>query len=130
MSKMTKIARWAIAATFLSMPLAALAALPVGGGGIPVVTLPAGTGLDLGKIGAIVSTIANYLIVIGVVIAVIFIIWGGLRYMLARGDEAAAKKAKDSIFHGIIGAAIVLGVGVLLETVSFLVTRSFFGAGQ
>lgn len=120
MDKMTKIAKWGIAAAMFAMPFASLAA----------VNLPAGTELDLTKIQTLIETVANFLIVIGLVIAVIYIIWGGLRYMTSRGDETAAKKAKEAIVNGIIGAAVVLGVGVILRTVAGLVTRSFFGAGQ
>ena len=120
MDKMTKIARWTITTALISMPLVSLAA----------VTLPAGTGLDLNKIQALIETVANFLIIIGVIIAVIFIIWGGLKYMTARGDAKKADEAKEAIKNGIIGAAVVLGVGVILNTVAGLVTRTFFGAGQ
>lgn len=120
MDKMTKIARWAIGAALISMPLASLAA----------VNLPEGTALDLTKIQSIIETIANFLIVVGVVIAVIYIIWGGIKYMTARGDATKAKEATTAIKNGIIGAAVVLGVGVILRTLAGLITRSFFGAGQ
>lgn len=120
MDKKMKIARWAIAAAMLTMPFMSLAA----------VTLPEGSAIDLDKIQALIERIANFLIVIGIIIAVIYIIWGGIRYMTARGEPKKADEAKAAIYNGIIGAAVVLGVGVILRTVAGLVTRSFFGAGQ
>ncbi|MBI2062701.1 MAG: hypothetical protein HYT61_00440 [Candidatus Yanofskybacteria bacterium] len=120
MDKMTKITRWAISAALVSIPFASLAA----------VNLPEGTALDLTKIQSLIETIANFLIVIGVVVAVIYIIWGGIKYMMARGDAAQVKDATTAIKNGIIGAAVVLGVGVILRTLAGLITRSFFGAGQ
>lgn len=121
---MKKLKKWgrrlAIPAALISLPILSFAD----------VTLPAGTELSLVKIQQLIETLANWLVIIGVVIAVIFIIWGGLKYMYARGDETAATKAKQSIYHGIIGAAVVLGVGVILRTTAALVTRTFFGAGQ
>jgi len=117
MEKLKKIGKFVPAALF-ALPLVTFAA----------VILPAGTALTLANIQTVIETVANFLIVIGVVIAVIFIIWGGLKYMMAKGDPTKAKAAKDSIIHGIIGAAIVLGVGVILSTTAGLVTRSFFGS--
>ena len=120
MDKMNKIARWGITAAIMAAPFISLAA----------VNLPEGTAIDLNKIQTLIETIANFLIVIVVIIAVIYIVWGGLQYMTARGDSAKATKALDAIKNGVIGAAVVLGVGVILRTVAGLVTRSFFGAGQ
>jgi len=120
MEKLKKIWRVTIPAALISLPILAFAAI----------NLPTGTELTLNKIEAIIGTVANWLIGIGVVIAVIMIIWGGLKYMTARGDDTAIKSAKSSIFNGIIGAAVVMGVGVILWTTKALVTRTFFGAGQ
>ena len=120
MEKFKKIWRLAVPTALVSLPVLALAD----------VDLPAGTGLSLLGIQQIIETVANWLIIIGVFIAVIYIIWGGIQYMTARGDSAKATKAKDAIIHGVIGAAIVLGVGAILRTTAALVTRTFFGAGQ
>ena len=70
--------------------------------------------------------IARFLIVVGVVLAVIFIVWGGIMYMVAGGDETKAEEAKSRIMNGVIGAAVVLAVGVILQTVAGLIARSFF----
>lgn len=96
-------------------------------GALPTPTPPVGgTGLSLVEIEALIRRIANFLIIVAVVIAVIFIIWGGIMYMAARGNDEQAGKAKTTIFNGIIGAAVVLGVGVILQTLAGLLTRSFF----
>ncbi len=120
MEKLKKIWRLAIPAALISLPILSFA----------VVNLPTGTELTLTKIQQLIETVANWLMIIGVVIAVIFIIWGGIKYMTAGGDEKKSGAAKTSIFNGIIGAAVILGVGVILRTTAALVTRTFFGAGQ
>lgn len=86
--------------------------------GLPV----SGAPITLSEIQDRITTVAQFLIVISLVIAVIFIIYGAVRYMVTQ-DSAAAKSI---IFSGVIGAAVVLGVGVILQTVAGLVTRSFF----
>lgn len=101
-------------------PVLALAALPTP---TPPVT---GTGITLVEIEALLNRIAKFLIVVSIIIAVIFIVWGGILYMAARGDEGKVETAKSTIYNGIIGAAVVLGVGVILQTLAGVITRSFF----
>ena len=121
---MDSIKKWgwrlAVPAALVSLPILAFAA----------VDLPPGNELTLTKIQQLIEMVANWLVIIGVVIAVIFIIWGGIKYMTAGGDATKAKEATTAIKNGIIGAAVVLGVGVILRTTAALVTRTFFGAGQ
>lgn len=107
-------------ALVLLMPVLVLAALPN-----PAVPLQGGA-VTLSEIQERITQIARFLIVVGVVLAVIFIIWGGIAYMFAGGAEDKTTAAKDRIKNGIIGAAVVLAVGVILQTVSGLIARSFF----
>ncbi|MBX4189920.1 pilin [Candidatus Parcubacteria bacterium] len=94
---------------------------------VPQPTLPVtGQAVTLAEIQDKIELAARFLITISIVIAVIMIVWGGIQYMISRGDPAKAKSAKDIIKNGIIGAAVVLAVGVILQTVAGLVTRSFF----
>lgn len=94
-----------------------------------VCTGPFCGGLTLDTIGAIINRIAQFLITIGIIIAIIFIIWGGIMYMTAGDNDEKAGDAKKRIFNGVIGAAVVLAVGVILQTVARLVTGGFFGIG-
>ncbi len=87
-----------------------------------------GSAWTLDKLTTVITTIGRTAIILGVIIAVIFIIWGGIGYMLAQGDDKKATKAKEQIKNGLLGAAIVLGVGIILQTISGLVSGQFFGA--
>jgi TRAP-type C4-dicarboxylate transport system permease small subunit len=119
---MDKLKKWAIPLALAALPVVALAQLPP--------ATPPGTALTLDKLEDIINTVANWLIVVGVVIAVIYIVWGGVQWMAARGDSGKVTKAKDAMKAGLIGAIIVLGVGVIIRTLSAVVVRTFFGAGQ
>ena len=79
-----------------------------------------GDAIELADLESIIETIANFLIAIGVIIAVIFIIIGGIKYMAAGGDSSKAADARNMIINGLIGAAVVLGVGVLLSTAGYI----------
>lgn len=121
---MDKLKKWAIPFALAALPLLVLAQE------IPGTALPGGTALTLNKIKDVIQTVANWLIIVGVIIAVIYIIWGGVSYMAARGDPGKVKAATDAMKNGLIGAIIVLGVGVILRTLAAVVVRTFFGAGQ
>lgn len=121
MSNIGKTTLIALSVIAVLMPALVLA------GALPTPTPPtAGTALTLDEIETLVRRVAQFLIIVSVIIAVIFIIWGGVMYMAARGDPDKAGAAKTTIFNGIIGAAVVLGVGVILQTLAGLITRSFF----
>lgn len=84
-------------------------------------------GLTLTEIEGLIDTVANFIITIGIIIVVIAIVWAGIQFAIAGGDAEKQGKAKEWLKNGLIAAVIVLGVGVLLNTASNIVTRSFFG---
>jgi len=109
------------AAAPLALPMAALAQLDT-----PESPLE-GVGLSLEIITGIINRIAQFMLTVGVVVAVIFIIWGGVKWMMAGDDPKKVDSAKARIKNGIIGAAIILGVGLILATISKVVGGEFFG---
>jgi hypothetical protein len=53
-------------------------------------------------------TIANILIAVVAIVAVIFIVIGGLQYVISGGDEERVKKARDYLIYGIVGLVVAL----------------------
>lgn len=90
-------------------------------GGFETNYVPPGKTVDLRTITDAIDKIAQTLLYIGVTVAVIFIIWGGLAYMFAGGNSEKAEKAKTRLWNGIIGALIVIGVGLIIKTITTLV---------
>lgn len=89
--------------------------------------LPAGEPWTLQRVlDEVLGPIANFLIVAGITVAVITIVLSGIIYLTA-GSSDRVSQAKKWFKNGIIGALIVLGVGVILNTVQVLVTGEFFG---
>lgn len=87
---------------------------------------PSNDPLDLLEIEELIRKIARFLIIVSLVIAVIFIVWGAITWMAAGTLGKDAAGAKTRIWNGIIGALIVLAVGVILQTLAALVARTFF----
>ena len=120
MYKFRTIAKVGIATAMALMPALVLAQLP-----LP--TSPfGGTGFTLADAQDLVTTIARFLVLISIVIAVIFIVWGGLMYMMAGDDTTKTTAAKSRIINGIIGALVVLAVGLILQTLANIVNWTAF----
>jgi hypothetical protein len=59
------------------------------------------------KLSDIIKLVINIVSVIVGVVAVIMIIWGGLRYITSGGDSSNVSAAKNTIIYAIIGLVIV-----------------------
>ena len=94
---------------------------PSGGSG-----LPTGQPITLDVLDYIIFRVSTFFISISAVLAVIFIIWAGVTYMYAGDDSTKVTSAQNRLKSGIIGAAIILGVGVIIQTVASVVTLDFF----
>ena len=117
---MNKIQKTVLAVAMFSMlalPLVTLAVPTVGTDGRVV---------DVTTVNNLITNIARFLIGIAMTVAVIFIVWGGIMWITARGDETKVKKAKAVVWQGILGALVILAVGVILSSLSNLVNN---GAG-
>ena len=62
----------------------------------------------------------------GVILAVIVIVYSGIKWMTAGGEAKAVEGARNTLISGIWGVAIVLGVCLIIKTVASIVTGSFF----
>lgn len=72
-------------------------------------------------VGGIISAILG---VIGVIFLVL-IVYGGLLWMLAEGDETKVGKARGFIFHSIIGLILVFSAFAITNfVVNILITES------
>jgi hypothetical protein len=58
--------------------------------------------------GGIFTTVANTLIFLVGAISVIFLIIGGLRYVVSNGDAKAVEGAKNTILYAIVGVVVAV----------------------
>lgn len=84
--------------------------------------VPPGQPIKLSSISQSIDLFARFMVYIGVAVAVIFIVWGGITYMTAGGDDTKLGTAKKRIIWGIVGAAIIIGVGVIINTLKAIAT--------
>lgn len=88
--------------------------------------LPAGTAITFTEIDDIVQILSRYLIVIAFIVMVMAIVWAGIIVMTAQSDTGRLKVGLTTLRHAIYGAAIVMATGVIINTVTSLVDRTFF----
>ncbi len=53
--------------------------------------------------------IVQLIFIIGVVIAVVFLIYGGIKWILSGGDKTAVETARNHIVSAIVGLIIIAG---------------------
>jgi hypothetical protein len=120
MSKFTKAATFVIAITSLSLFVFPVAAQ------ITKISSPDCSQLGIKCTGqensstlvqSITTIIDGLLVLIGVV-AAIYLVLGGVRYVMSQGDEGEAAKAKTTILYAVIGIIII---GLSAAIVNFLI---------
>lgn len=77
-----------------------------------------GTANNLFAEGGVFQTVANTLIFLIGAVAVIFLIIGGLRYVISQGDSKNIETAKNTILYAIIGIVVAV---ISFALVSFVI---------
>lgn len=72
----------------------------------------------VGSLGSIIFGIIVILFIIAVVVALVFLIWGGLKWIFSGGDKTAVESARNTIIAAIIGLVIVFSAFFLLNLIT------------
>lgn len=95
--------------------------------GAPKGAIPSGA-VDVAKIP---QFILNLLFLIGIIVAIVFLIYGGIRWVFSRGDKAAVDTARGHIVAAIVGLIIVVAAFVIVNVVfSLLGVQNPLNAGS
>ncbi len=66
----------------------------------------------------IFNWIIGLFLFLGAAFAVIAILYGGISYITAGGDQSKTEKARNTILYGIIGALVIIFAFVIIKIVS------------
>lgn len=88
----------------------------------PVITCPSGQFENLCKLttsdfGKVLGQLVTLAFIVAVVIALAFLIYGGIRWMVSGGDKTALEEARNHIVASIVGLVIVFLVYFVLNLV-------------
>ncbi len=76
-------------------------------------------------VGSLASTLVGAAITISGIIALLLLVWGGIRYMTSAGEKAEVENAQKVITNALIGLAIVATSWAV-----FTLLKSFFGLDE
>lgn len=82
--------------------------------------------ITLPELSGLLRIIGNFLIVVAPILFVISLIMSGIWFMKAGADPNALGRAKSWLGYSIVGGLIIFGVGVMINTVTALLTRELF----
>ncbi len=111
LQKIVKIANIVALASMIVLPLAAAAQFGVPDAGNSGVAEDA-------NVTELLLRIINILLAIAGLVAVVFLIIGGFRYITAGGNEEAAEAGKKTIINAIIGIVVIILSFVIVRVVS------------
>ncbi|HVZ76180.1 MAG TPA: pilin [Candidatus Paceibacterota bacterium] len=84
---------------------------------------PSGSNCLENPLGSITSVcqlmlaLLNAVMVIGIPVAILFIIWAGFKFIIAQGNPGELGEAKTNFYHVIIGIAIFLGASLIASVI-------------
>ncbi len=76
---------------------------------------PTGTGGLTSIVDAATTNIVNLLFLVGGSLAVIYLLWSGVQYIMAAGNVDKAKAARQSIINAIIGIIIMMAAFFIIR---------------
>ncbi|TSC91296.1 MAG: hypothetical protein G01um10142_24 [Parcubacteria group bacterium Gr01-1014_2] len=70
------------------------------------------------RIAGIITGFACWLIGIVLAIMVIFLVWAGIQYFLARGNETKVADATKNLRWTLVGILVILAANVIIATIA------------
>lgn len=86
------------------------------------------TGICIGdrfaNFGELVTFILLLIVTVGALIFFFMLLYGGFRYMLARGDDKAVNDARATLTSAFVGLLLMVGAIVIIRLIAFLLFDS------
>lgn len=87
--------------------------------------VPKGNGIvSCSTLGGCMKTIINILLTLAGIIAVLFLIVGGYRYITSAGNEKQAESGKQTVINALIGLGIVILAFTIVSIINNTLTRN------
>lgn len=72
----------------------------------------------------LVGTLRDFVLIVGMLLVVSFLVWSGVTFLQAQGNPEKIQLAKQRFIWTLIGAAVILGTYAILASI-----RGFVGKG-
>lgn len=77
-------------------------------------------------IGQIISTIIRVLLIAAAVVFFLWLVLGGIRWIMSGGDKARVETARDQVTHALIGLVIVFSAFAIARLIDVLFGVNLF----
>lgn len=77
-------------------------------------------GINVGSINIGVQAVIELLIALALIVAIIFLIWGGVKWITAGGDKGAIESARSTIIAAIVGLVLAFLAFFIFNFILFL----------
>ena len=88
------------------------------------------TGEEDAKIGDVAKNIINVVVTVLGLVAVLFVVIGGVNYTTSQGDPQKTKKARDTFLYAILGVILAVLAYTIVNFVISGITGSGSGSGE
>lgn len=76
-------------------------------------------GLNAANFGKVLGSLINFIFFASLVLALIFLIYGGVKWLVSGGDKTAVETARNHITAAIIGLVIIFLAYLIINVISF-----------
>lgn len=81
--------------------------------------------MGVGDFGGLISVLINAAFVIAVIIALAYLIYGGIRWIMSQGDKTKVENARNHVIAAVLGLVIVFMAYLIIN----IVLQVFTGGG-
>lgn len=71
-----------------------------------------------GALGDVLSFVVNSLMFVGIIAALGFLMWGGIKWITSNGDKEKLDSARKTIIFSIIGLVVILLAFFIIRAIS------------
>lgn len=80
------------------------------------------TEVKIVDIGKLISTGVSVIMILAGILVFVFLVWGGMEWILSGGDKTKVESAQKRITNALVGLAIIASSWALIKIISY-----FFG---
>ena len=95
----------------------------------PPAGIPNPGGDPTGFVAGIIRGAIEFLLIVGFIIALLWIIFAGFRFIFAGGDEKSISGAWSQIYWGLIGLVVVVGAFAIIKLVETFLEVNIVSGG-
>lgn len=73
-------------------------------------------------VGTLIAGVVKFALIIAAILVFVYLIWGGIQWILSGGDKSKTQEARDRITAALVGLAIVASAWAIMYLI-----QHFFG---